>query len=76
MADIQDHSGRRDFLRRAGKASLGIPATALLLSVTQKRTFAVKNGYDLKGNCGGGNGDDPAPPGEGNGNCGLGGSSG
>lgn len=76
MTGIQDQDARRDFLRRAGKASLGIPATALLLSVTQKRAFAVKNGYDLKGNCGGGNGDDPAPPGEGNGNCGLGGSSG
>jgi hypothetical protein len=37
MAGIQDQDARRDFLRRAGKASLGIPATALLLSVTQKK---------------------------------------
>lgn len=74
MADIQNHGGRRDFLRRAGKASLGIPATALLLSVTQKRAFAMKSGYELKGNCGFGNGDDGAPPGGGVGGCETGGS--
>ena len=36
---------RRDFLRRAGKASLGVPATALLLSVTNKNAKAWGYGY-------------------------------
>lgn len=36
---------RRDFLRRAGKASLGVPATALLLSVTDKSAKAWGGGY-------------------------------
>ena len=36
---------RREFLKRAGKASVGVPATALLLSVTQKRANAMKWGY-------------------------------
>ena len=39
---------RREFLRRAGKASLGIPATALLLSVTSKRAQAVGYGYHVE----------------------------
>jgi hypothetical protein len=36
---------RREFLRRAGKASLGVPATALLLSVTNKSARAWGYGY-------------------------------
>jgi len=36
---------RRDFLRRAGKASLGVPATALLLSVTNQSAKAWGYGY-------------------------------
>lgn len=36
---------RRDFLRRAGKASLGVPATALLVSVTNKSAKAWGSGY-------------------------------
>jgi hypothetical protein len=36
---------RREFLRRAGKASLGVPATALLLSVTHKSARAWGDGY-------------------------------
>ena len=36
---------RREFLRRAGKASLGVPATALLISVTDKSAKAWGDGY-------------------------------
>ena len=36
---------RRRFLRRAGKASLGIPTAALLMSVTDKSAKAWGYGY-------------------------------
>ena len=36
---------RRDFLRRAGKIGLGVPTTALLLSVTSKNAKAWGYGY-------------------------------
>ena len=36
---------RREFMRQAGKISLGVPATALLLSVTHKRSLADSHGY-------------------------------
>ena len=48
--DPKSQEDRRAFLRRAGKASIGIPATALLLSVTDKKAHAWGWGY-------GGNGD-------------------
>ena len=32
---------RRDFLNRLGKASLGIPATVMLMSVTEKQASAT-----------------------------------
>ena len=43
--DPKAQEDRRAFLRRAGKASVGIPATALLLSVTQKNAKASGWGY-------------------------------
>ena len=61
MDSIHNLEERRAFLRRAGRVGLGVPATALLLSVTRKAAIA-KNEY--KGNCGLGNGADPAPPGD------------
>ena len=33
--------GRREFLSKAGKVSLGVPAAALLVSVASKRAKAV-----------------------------------
>jgi hypothetical protein len=36
---------RREFLKRAGTASLSVPASALLLSVTKKRAHATGWGY-------------------------------
>ena len=36
---------RRAFLRRAGKAGLGVPAAALLVSVTNKSAKAWGYGY-------------------------------
>ena len=48
--DKSDHStlnrDRRDFINRVGKASLSVPATALLVSVANKRAHAEKAGYD------------------------------
>ena len=40
--------GRRDFLSKAGKISLGVPATALLMSVASKRAKAAS---DLSHQC-------------------------
>ena len=34
-------AARRDFLNRIGKASLGIPATVMLMSVTEKQASAA-----------------------------------
>ena len=36
---------RREFLKQAGKASLSVPATALVLSVANKRSHATGWGY-------------------------------
>lgn len=36
---------RRDFLRRCGKAGLGLPASALLVSLAGKRARASEHGY-------------------------------
>ena len=43
--DPKVQEDRRAFLRRAGKVGVGVPATALLLSVTNKSALAWKNGY-------------------------------
>jgi hypothetical protein len=43
--ETKANQDRRDFLRRAGKASLGVPATAVLLSVTNKSAKAWGSGY-------------------------------
>ena len=41
---------RRKFLKRASKASMAVPATALLLSVTRKRAYADGYGYGMMDN--------------------------
>ena len=40
-----DQEDRRAFLGRAGKAAVGVPATAFLLSVTNKRAKATYDPY-------------------------------
>ena len=40
---------RREFISRFGKASLGLPASALLVSVAGKRARANGSGYDDEG---------------------------
>jgi hypothetical protein len=47
--DPKAQEDRRAFLRRAGKAGIGIPATALLLSVTDKKANAWGWGYGDNG---------------------------
>ena len=77
MSNKVTQSERRAFLRRAGKISIGVPATAMILSVVHKRATAAPNGS--KGNCGFGDGDDGTPAGKsftGTIGCGLGGSRG
>ena len=39
----EQEAARRDFLGRIGKASLGVPATVMLMSVTEKRASATGN---------------------------------
>ena len=46
--------GRRAFLNRAGKVGLGVPAIAVLLSVTNKRASAMEKIYKChNGGCDG-----------------------
>ena len=52
MLDPKAQEDRRAFLRRAGKAGIGIPATALLLSVTDKKAKAWGWGYGHNGDHG------------------------
>ena len=47
--DPKAQEDRRAFLRRAGKVGIGVPATALLLSVSHKRAGATNWGYDHNG---------------------------
>ena len=49
----KEETARREFLGRLGKASLGIPATVMLMSVTDKKASA--SGNSISG--GGGNWD-------------------
>ena len=37
----EQEASRRNFLNRVGKASLGIPATVMLMSVTEKQASAT-----------------------------------
>ena len=48
--DVQNTSEeRRKFLAKAGKVSLGVPATALLVSVAHKRARATGDGSGHSG---------------------------
>ena len=41
----EQETARRDFLTRLGKASLGLPATVMLMSVTEKQASAAGNSF-------------------------------
>jgi hypothetical protein len=62
QSNVSSHqSSRRAFLNGAGRAALAVPAVGVLMHAST--TMAAS----YKGNCGGGNGSDPLPPGGGNG---------
>ena len=46
----EQEAARRDFLGRIGKASLGVPATVMLMSVTEKQASATGNTISGGGN--------------------------
>ena len=54
--EAEPREDRRKFLGRAGKTALGVPATAVLLSVTNKSAKAWIDPYEPKIPC---NGCDP-----------------
>lgn len=41
----EQETARRDLLSRLGRASLGIPATVMLMSVTEKKASAAGNSF-------------------------------
>ena len=46
----EQEAARRDFLGRIGKASLGVPATVMLMNVTEKQASATGNTISGGGN--------------------------